>query len=257
MPGTISSSAANDKSTTINWSNKIKVRQIESDTPKKVIEDDDFPIPPGEILHSAPLDPNEPAFQTMNDCSNTTNQIPKQQKMKRDRTPKKKKSVINVEDKVIRIGKFTDKDKQEEGRGINEAQNYPNEPVDEIRKDLEHIRLDGTGRTGRHSAVTKSHKKKPRFEPVAILFDVATNGDLIELKRLLTRSRIPINSTNSSEQTPLHCAVANGHLEIVEFLLENGAKVNVSDEKGWSPLLMAIANDDLDMAKFFSHITLT
>ena len=253
MSGTISATTANDKQVTFNWNNKIKVRQIDPATPKKVVDDEEIPILPGDILHSAPLDPNGKTFQIMSNGCNTTNQVSKQRKMKKERAPKKKKSVVNVDDKVIRIGKFTDKGKQE-GKIDQDGEDYPNEQIDEVRKNLEHVRLDGTSRMGRHSALTKNHKKKPRFEPVAILFDVATNGDLIELKRLLSRSRIPINSTNSSEQTPVHCAVANGHIEIVEFLLENDAKVNVSDEKGWSPLLMAIANDDLDMAKLLlSH----
>jgi hypothetical protein len=252
MSGSISTIAASGKQVTLNWSNKIKVRQIDPVIPKKVIDDEEIPIHPGEILHSAPLDPNGATFMG-NDC-NTTNQSSKQRKMKKDRSPKKKKSPVNVDDKIIRIGKFIDKGKQEGRLNQEEEQDYPNEQIDEVRKNLEHVRLDGASRMGRHSALNKNHKKKPRFEPVAILFDVATNGDLIELKRLLNRSRIPINSTNSSEQTPLHCAVANGHIEIVEFLLEYDAKVNVTDEKGWSPLLMAIANDDLDMAKLLlSH----
>jgi ankyrin repeat protein len=243
MPGAVSTTPGSDAPIVVNWSNKIKSRQIEVAVPKKFVDDDEIPILPDEILRSAPLDPNEPTSQN-NRCNKTN------QRMKKERLPKKKKSVINTEDKVIRIGNFADK--VEDGDKMSPSSQ--NEQVDEIRKDLEHVRLGGSGRGSKRSVLTKTQKKKPRFEPVAILFDVATNGDLIELKRLLSRSRIPINSTNSSDQTPLHCAVANGHVEIVEFLLENGAKVNVSDEKGWTPLLMAIANDDLEISKLLlSH----
>ena len=38
------------------------------------------------------------------------------------------------------------------------------------------------------------------------------------------------------EMTPLHYAVGEGHTEVVELLIANGANVNAKDEEGWTPL---------------------
>ena len=109
--------------------------------------------------------------------------------------------------------------------------------------------LGQTGGDVRRPQLNPSSTRRPRFEPMAVLLDSATRGDLNELRRLLTRTRIPINSCNSAGLTALHCAVANKHQHVVDVLLAQGAKVNVSDDKGWSPLHMAVANDDVDMVR--------
>jgi len=43
--------------------------------------------------------------------------------------------------------------------------------------------------------------------------------------------------------TPLHCAALEGHVEVCQFLLENGASVNVVSELGETPLSLARLKD--------------
>ena len=45
-----------------------------------------------------------------------------------------------------------------------------------------------------------------------------------------------INCTDSDLYTPLHRASYNGHVEVVEYLLTNGAKIDAGTVDGWQPL---------------------
>ena len=48
------------------------------------------------------------------------------------------------------------------------------------------------------------------------------------------------NARDEDGATPLHLAVDRGALDIVELLIDNGAKVNVEDEDGTTPLYISI-----------------
>ena len=49
-----------------------------------------------------------------------------------------------------------------------------------------------------------------------------------------------VNAETRDGMTPLHPATANGHKEIAELLIAEGADVNAKDDKkGWTPLLIA------------------
>lgn len=45
-----------------------------------------------------------------------------------------------------------------------------------------------------------------------------------------------IHSVDSDLYTPLHRACYNGHIEVVEYLLESGAKIDSQTVDGWQPL---------------------
>ncbi len=59
------------------------------------------------------------------------------------------------------------------------------------------------------------------------LFKAVINGKLEKITSIL--KKIDVNSINREEQTPLMKAVYKSNLEIVEYLLENGADVNTTD----------------------------
>lgn len=61
------------------------------------------------------------------------------------------------------------------------------------------------------------------------------------LIKLLIDSGASINSTNKKGKTPLHVAVEDGQIRIVEYLLELGASANILAE-GSSPLMTAARN---------------
>lgn len=46
-------------------------------------------------------------------------------------------------------------------------------------------------------------------------------------------------------RTPLHWAASSGHLDVVTYLLENGAEVDKVDNGGWTALHIAGVRDCL------------
>ena len=67
------------------------------------------------------------------------------------------------------------------------------------------------------------------------LLERAECGDLDEVKRLIQK-RARVNTTNCSGQTALYFACENGHTEVAQYLLANGASV----ELGEKPLIAAV-----------------
>eukprot|EP00944_MAST-04C_sp_MAST-4C-sp1_P006812 g6812.t1 len=60
-----------------------------------------------------------------------------------------------------------------------------------------------------------------------------------------------INSVDSKNGNyPLHIAAQNGHKEVVELLVKNGAKVNAQNGTGTTPLHMALEYDYWFISKF-------
>lgn len=55
-----------------------------------------------------------------------------------------------------------------------------------------------------------------------------------------------LNTKRGDKQTPLHLAASNGHLQIAQLLISNGAKINKIDDSGSTPLILA--------AKFNHHL---
>ncbi|XP_066992233.2 uncharacterized protein [Anabrus simplex] len=79
--------------------------------------------------------------------------------------------------------------------------------------------------SGKDKSVTKLHK-------------AAWQGNLEKLK--VNMKKIDIDVTDKLNRTPLHLAAAQGHTNIVWFLLSNKAKINICDNEGKTPFLKAI-----------------
>nr|XP_032827399.1 ankyrin repeat domain-containing protein 36A-like isoform X2 [Petromyzon marinus] len=71
------------------------------------------------------------------------------------------------------------------------------------------------------------------------LHKAAASGDLDKLKRLLKKG--DVNQLDKQNRTPLHLACANGHSDVVLFLLQNNfVKLNLCDNDNRSPLMKAV-----------------
>ena len=67
----------------------------------------------------------------------------------------------------------------------------------------------------------------------------AKAGDVAKIRALLKTDRDLVNALDTDGSTPLHCAAWKGHIEMVAFLLEAGAKVNAHNQNehwGTTPL---------------------
>jgi len=73
----------------------------------------------------------------------------------------------------------------------------------------------------------------------------------LEAAKLLIKAGASINSPsrNDLNATPLHSAVAAGHLNIVELLFEYDADPNVREQSGYTPLHTAAKNGNIEMLR--------
>ncbi|MBR6412676.1 MAG: ankyrin repeat domain-containing protein [Alphaproteobacteria bacterium] len=67
----------------------------------------------------------------------------------------------------------------------------------------------------------------------------ARNGFLDIAKLLLTAGYAINRSIPTTDQTVMGLTVWNNHLEMVQWLLNNGANVDMADNQGWTPLMIA------------------
>ena len=65
-----------------------------------------------------------------------------------------------------------------------------------------------------------------------VIHSACENGHLPIVQYLIEKQNIDINIKNKYERPPLHCACFHGHLPIVEYLISKGANVKAKDEFG-------------------------
>lgn len=66
------------------------------------------------------------------------------------------------------------------------------------------------------------------------------NGDIEWVKSLFTRGISANYECIKSSHSLLNIAVENEQLEVIKFLLQNGADINFKSNKGWTPLHVAV-----------------
>lgn len=75
------------------------------------------------------------------------------------------------------------------------------------------------------------------------IIDAAKAGDVTAVRRLVTQNA-DVNAPASDNATALHWAVHRGAREIVDLLLEAGARINVANDYGVTPIALAAENGD-------------
>uniref|UniRef100_A0A8B9TQH5 Ankyrin-1 n=1 Tax=Anas platyrhynchos TaxID=8839 RepID=A0A8B9TQH5_ANAPL len=86
------------------------------------------------------------------------------------------------------------------------------------------------------------------------IFGAVAKGCLSEIEKTLKDN--DINALNSSRETLLHVAAANGHLAVMEYLISRGAKPDVKDKKGRTPLHRAAEKGHGDAVKVLLQVRL-
>ncbi|KAK7144532.1 hypothetical protein R3I94_010833 [Phoxinus phoxinus] len=102
----------------------------------------------------------------------------------------------------------------------------------------------------------KKNRLRVRFEKTAEFLAVCASGDTEEADEMLREVRVTngdddvVNCANGDGITALHQACIDGSMEMVEFLLSQGAKVNQVDSEGWTPLHVAASCGNLEITTF-------
>lgn len=86
------------------------------------------------------------------------------------------------------------------------------------------------------------------------LFQASANGNLELLKELLDEGA-NINIISQNGYTPLHRASQNGHTAVVEFLLSKGADAGVESNDRETPLTLAVKNGRSDIETMLRKYT--
>jgi ankyrin repeat protein len=74
----------------------------------------------------------------------------------------------------------------------------------------------------------------------SLLHEAAARGKLESVKLLLSKG-IDVNRSFSSGRTALHAACGGGHIQLVEWLLQNKANARARTKAGWTPMASAVA----------------
>jgi len=81
------------------------------------------------------------------------------------------------------------------------------------------------------------------------IFSLSMDGKVHDLENELRNDIAGINDKADLNYSPLAIAVARGHKDVVELLLENGATPNTQDQKGNTPLHYTGEYNFLEIAK--------
>lgn len=79
------------------------------------------------------------------------------------------------------------------------------------------------------------------------LMMAAFDGQLALVKTLVIEKKAAVNKLGWA---PIHYAVTNGHLEIAQFLMANGAQVNALSPSETTPLMMSIGSGNDKLIKY-------
>ena len=145
-------------------------------------------------------------------------------------------------------------------RPIHIAAKNGNLPI--VRFFIEHehvdIKIKGShNKTPLQYANENNHKSVSSYlnEQLAKLdppiFFATKNGDLNAVQSFIEKDKVNIEITNKKGLTPLQSAVKNGHLPIVQYLIDKYAKTDVTDSDGNYLIHIACKKGCYDIVKYF------
>jgi len=79
---------------------------------------------------------------------------------------------------------------------------------------------------------------------------VSSQEGHLPVVQYLIENKANVNQANFDGTTALYASSFKGHLQVVQYLIQNGADVNQAAKNGISPLIAAIYNNHTEVAKF-------
>ncbi|KAF7726830.1 hypothetical protein EC973_008431 [Apophysomyces ossiformis] len=108
---------------------------------------------------------------------------------------------------------------------------------------------NGDTTSDQHESHEQQHQRRWRRKVTKALSRASSNGDALTVRRILTDERLrPFLNIDASDDeqdgtTPLIYAACFGKADVVQILLNAGAKVDVQDKRGWTALMWATTNN--------------
>ncbi|XP_055589321.1 L-asparaginase isoform X2 [Uranotaenia lowii] len=117
--------------------------------------------------------------------------------------------------------------------------------------------IDAVARTLHLNSQKELSQLKSSLFP-AMINTAVLAGDIGKLNNLKSYGA-NLSAENYDHRTPLHVACSEGNLEVVQFLLQNGAAVHIRDRYDRTPLMDAILNDQHQIIRLLikcgAHLT--
>uniref|UniRef100_A0A8C7CXY8 Protein phosphatase 1 regulatory subunit n=1 Tax=Oncorhynchus kisutch TaxID=8019 RepID=A0A8C7CXY8_ONCKI len=122
--------------------------------------------------------------------------------------------------------------------------------------------VEGSGSTtGEAHSILLKRRRRVRFDTAAEFLAACASGDTDEAQEMLKDSREMegkngdyqgevVNCANADGITALHQACIDGSMEVMVFLLAQGANINQVDSEGWTPLHVAATCGNLEITDF-------
>lgn len=130
------------------------------------------------------------------------------------------------------------------GANINRSDRWGGSPLDDAHRHRHAAVISYLRGLG---AKTGSTNNKTNF------ISAAAEGDLDEVKFLLSIGSVNLDDGDYDGRVALHLAGGQGHASIVKLLCESGANVNVQDRWGGRPLDDAERSKNLDCVNILKH----
>ena len=81
------------------------------------------------------------------------------------------------------------------------------------------------------------------------LHKFSREGNVQQVSKLLSESKVSPNDTDSAGQTALHLCADQGHLECMDLLIKAGGNIYAGDDDGITPLQAAVISGHLNICK--------
>ena len=104
----------------------------------------------------------------------------------------------------------------------------------------------------------KKQKKSVRFPPNVLMQQAITNGDVQEMKRLITDyGKEVVNAPEPTGLPPVMRCIFEGQMAPLRFLVAAGADLAAQDSENWTALHVAASMDDKYAAKLILNLCKT